>query len=55
MSNEAVGRFERLSTSARWVRLIGEGLTLPAAIARVATAGPAALPAGEGETLLYAG
>ena len=35
------------------VRLIGEGLTLPAAIARVATAGPAALPAGEGEALLY--
>lgn len=35
------------------VRLIGAGLTLPAAIARVATAGPAALPAGEGEALLY--
>ena len=35
------------------VRLIGDGLTLPAAIARVATAGPAALPAGESEALLY--
>ena len=35
------------------VRLIGDGLKLPAAIARVATAGPAALPAGEGEALLY--
>jgi PAS domain S-box-containing protein len=35
------------------VRLIGAGLKLPAAIARVATAGPAALPAGEGEALLY--
>jgi PAS domain S-box-containing protein len=34
-------------------RLIGEGLTLPAAIARVATVGPAALPAGEGEALLF--
>jgi PAS domain S-box-containing protein len=35
------------------VRLIGEGLTLPAAIARVATVGPAAFPVGEGEALLY--
>jgi PAS domain S-box-containing protein len=35
------------------VRLIAEGLTLPAAIGRVATIGPAALPSGEGEALLY--
>jgi PAS domain S-box-containing protein len=35
------------------LRLIAEGLTLPAAIARVATVGPAALPTGEGESLLY--
>jgi PAS domain S-box-containing protein len=35
------------------LRLIGEGLTLPAAIARVATMGSTALPAGEGGALLY--
>src|SRR5579871_2707063 len=35
------------------VRLVGEGLTLPGAIARVSTAGPGALPSGEGEALLY--
>jgi PAS domain S-box-containing protein len=35
------------------VRLIGGGLTLPAAIARVAAAGPAAMPGGEGEAFLY--
>ena len=36
------------------LRLVSEGLTLPAAIARVSSAGTGALPAGEGETLLYA-
>jgi PAS domain S-box-containing protein len=35
------------------VRLLGEGLTLPAAIARVAMVGPGALPEGEAEALLY--
>jgi PAS domain S-box-containing protein len=35
------------------VRLVSAGLTLPAAIARVASADTAALPAGEAETLLY--
>jgi len=35
------------------VRLVGEGLTLPGAIARVSSAGPGALPSGEGEALLY--
>ena len=35
------------------VRLLGEGLTLPAAIARVAMVGPGALPEGEAEALLH--
>jgi PAS domain S-box-containing protein len=35
------------------VRLVGEGLTLAAAIARVAMVGPGALPEGEAEALLY--
>jgi PAS domain S-box-containing protein len=35
------------------LRLLAEGLTLAAAIARVASAGTAALPAGEGEALLF--
>jgi PAS domain S-box-containing protein len=35
------------------VRLLAEGLTLPSAIARVTSAGPAAFPTGEAETLLY--
>lgn len=35
------------------LRLVGEGFTLAAAIARVASAGTAALPEGEGEALLY--
>src|SRR6202035_5055967 len=35
------------------VRLVSEGLTLSSAIARVASAGAGALPAGEGESLLY--
>ncbi|MEY2420675.1 MAG: hypothetical protein QOI95_742 [Acidimicrobiaceae bacterium] len=34
-------------------RLVAEGLTLAAAIARVGNVGPAALPAGEAEALLY--
>ena len=34
-------------------RLVAEGLTLPAAIARVASAGTGALPEGEAESLLY--
>jgi PAS domain S-box-containing protein len=34
-------------------RLVGEGLTLPAAITRVASAGGATHPAGEAEALLY--
>jgi PAS domain S-box-containing protein len=36
------------------LRLVEEGFTLAAAIARVASAGTAALPDGEGEALLYA-
>jgi PAS domain S-box-containing protein len=35
------------------IRLMSEGLTLPAAIARVSSFGTAALPEGEGEALLY--
>jgi PAS domain S-box-containing protein len=35
------------------VRLVGEGLTLAAAIARVAMVGPGALPEGEADALLY--
>jgi PAS domain S-box-containing protein len=35
------------------LRLVAEGLTLPAATARVASAGTAALPTGEAEALLY--
>jgi PAS domain S-box-containing protein len=35
------------------VRLVAEGLTLAAAIARVASVGPGALPEGEAEALLY--
>jgi PAS domain S-box-containing protein len=35
------------------VRLVAEGLKLPAAITRVASVGTSALPAGEAETLLY--
>jgi len=35
------------------LRLVAEGLTLPAAIARVSCAGLAALPEGQGEALLY--
>ena len=35
------------------VRLVAEGLTLPAAITRVASVGPGALPEGEAEALLY--
>jgi PAS domain S-box-containing protein len=35
------------------IRLVAEGLTLPAAIARVANMGTGALPDGEGEALLY--
>lgn len=35
------------------VRLVAEGLTLSAAITRVASVGASALPAGEAETLLY--
>jgi PAS domain S-box-containing protein len=35
------------------LRLISDGLTLPAAIARVSTVGTGALPEGEGEALLY--
>jgi PAS domain S-box-containing protein len=35
------------------LRLVGEGLTLASAIARVANAGAAGLPAGEAEALLY--
>jgi PAS domain S-box-containing protein len=35
------------------LRLVGEGLTLAAAITRVASAGTGALPEGEGEALLY--
>src|SRR3954452_18361580 len=35
------------------VRLVAEGLTLAAAISRVASVGTAALPAGEAEALLY--
>jgi PAS domain S-box-containing protein len=36
------------------LRLLGEGLTLAAAIARVANVGPQGLPEGEAEALLYA-
>src|SRR5579862_5017917 len=36
------------------LRLVGEGLTLPAAIARVSSAGLGALLNGHGEALLYA-
>jgi PAS domain S-box-containing protein len=35
------------------LRLVAEGLTLPAAVARVEGAGTGALPEGEGEALLY--
>src|SRR5580704_15711857 len=35
------------------IRLVSEGLTLPAAIARVSSVGAGALPDGEGEALLY--
>ena len=35
------------------VRLVSEGLTLPAAIARVSSVGTGALPDGEGEALLF--
>jgi PAS domain S-box-containing protein len=42
-----VGRVEAV------LRLVAEGLTLPAAIARVASVGPGALPDGEGEALLF--
>jgi PAS domain S-box-containing protein len=42
-----VGRVEAV------LRLLADGLTLPAAIARVASAGAAAIPAGEAEALLY--
>lgn len=42
-----VGRIEAV------VRLVSQGLTLPAAIARVAGAGSGAIPEGEGEALLY--
>src|SRR5579864_4127647 len=35
------------------LRLVGEGLTLPAAIARVSSAGLGALLEGQGEALLY--
>jgi PAS domain S-box-containing protein len=35
------------------VRLVAEGLTLAGAIARVATVGTSALPAGEADTMLY--
>ena len=34
-------------------RLVEEGLTLPAAVARVRSAGAAAVPTGEGESLLF--
>jgi PAS domain S-box-containing protein len=36
------------------VRLLGEGLTLPTAVARVAASGPGAIPGGEGTELLFA-
>src|SRR4051812_34502718 len=35
------------------LRLVAEGLTLPAAIGRITSVGTGALPAGEGEALLY--
>jgi PAS domain S-box-containing protein len=46
----AIGDVERVDAV---VRLVGEGLTLPAAIARVAMGGPGALPEGEAEALLF--